>query len=147
MPSSSSLSGRRPKNCISCTSSSQRADRLGVSSKAGPCAADPRAAWRLFAAHYHLFRGTPSRLWLDHVFAEVFGIDVRLEAATADRYYDRITEALATPAFRPRALFDRFGIEWLATTEGPQDDLDHHAAIRASGRTALRRRKSASSVV
>ena len=108
-------------------------EALGVSSKAGPCAADPRAAWRLFAAHYHLFRGTPSRLWLDHVFAEVFGIDVRLEAATADRYYDRITEALATPAFRPRALFDRFGIEWLATTEGPQDDLDHHAAIRASG--------------
>src|SRR5690606_21707884 len=67
-------------------------EALGVSSKAGPCAADPRAAWRLLAAHYHLFRGTPSRLWLDHVFAEVFGIHVRLEAAAADRYYDRITD-------------------------------------------------------
>ena len=108
-------------------------EALGVPSKAGPSAADPRAAWRLFASHYHLFRGTPSRLWLDHVFAEVFGLDVRLDAATADHYFDRITEALATPAFRPRALFDRFGIEWLATTEGAQDDLDHHAAIRASG--------------
>lgn len=108
-------------------------EALGVSSKAGPSSADPRAAWRLFASHHHLFRGTPSRLWLDHVFADVFGLDTRLEAVTADHYYDRITEALATPAFRPRALFDRFGIEWLATTEGPQDDLDHHAAIRASG--------------
>jgi glucuronate isomerase len=108
-------------------------DRLGVPGKTGPGKGDPRAAWRLFADHYFLFRGTPSRLWLDHVFADVFGIDVALESATADLYYDRITEALATPAFRPRALFDRFGIELLATTEGAHEDLVHHAAIRASG--------------
>jgi glucuronate isomerase len=108
-------------------------DRLGVASKSGPSNADPRAAWRLFADHYYLFRGTPSRMWLDHVFAEVFGIDIALEGATADLYYDRITEALATPAFRPRALFDRFGIELLATTEGAHEELSHHAAIRASG--------------
>jgi len=108
-------------------------DRLGVPSRAGPAAADPREAWRLFAAHYHLFRGTPSRLWLDHVFAEVFGLEVALEAATADAVYDRIGAALATPEFRPRALFDRFGIELLATTEGAHETLDHHAAIRASG--------------
>jgi len=108
-------------------------EQLGVPSSAGPSSADPREAWRLFAARYHLFRGTPSRMWLDHVFAEVFGIDVALEAASADHYFDRIGEALATPAFRPRALFKRFGIELLATTEGPNDDLAHHAAIRASG--------------
>ena len=108
-------------------------DRLGVASRAGPSTADPREAWRLFASHYHLFRGTPSRLWLDHVFAAVFGIEVMLEAATADLYFDRIGEALATPAFRPRALFDRFNIELLATTEGAHEDLVHHAAIRASG--------------
>ena len=108
-------------------------DRLGVARRGGAAAADPREAWRLFAAHYHLFRGTPSRLWLDHVFAEVFGLEVALEAATADLYYDRIGAALATPAFRPRALFDRFGIELLATTEGAHEDLAHHAAIRASG--------------
>lgn len=108
-------------------------DRLGVPGRAGPSPADPREAWRLFARHYHLFRGTPSRLWLDHVFAEVFGFDLALEAATADLYYDRMTEALATPAFRPRALFDRFRIELLATTEGPHEDLVHHAAIRRSG--------------
>jgi glucuronate isomerase len=108
-------------------------DALGVPSRAGPSGAEPREAWRLFAAHYYLFRGTPSRLWLDHVFAELFGMDVALEAATADLYYDRIAQALATPAFRPRALFDRFGLELLATTEGPHEDLNHHARIRTSG--------------
>ncbi|HEX9932349.1 MAG TPA: glucuronate isomerase [Allosphingosinicella sp.] len=108
-------------------------DRLGVPSRAGPSSADPREAWRLFASHYYLFRGTPSRMWLDHVFAGVFGIEVALEAATADHYFDRIAEALATPAFRPRALFDRFGIELLATTEGPHEDLVHHETIRRSG--------------
>lgn len=95
--------------------------------------ADPRESWRLLANHYHLFRGTPSRLWLDWVFAEVFGFQVRLEASTADHYYDHITEQLAEDRFRPRALFERYGIEVLATTEGPNDDLRHHDAIRASG--------------
>ncbi|WP_242098448.1 glucuronate isomerase [Sphingomonas sp. CROZ-RG-20F-R02-07] len=108
-------------------------DALGVPARGGPSVSDPREAWRLFAAHYHLFRGTPSRLWLDHAFATVLGMDVRLEAETADLYYDRIGEQLATPAFRPRALFDRFGIELLATTEGAEADLSAHHAIRASG--------------
>jgi glucuronate isomerase len=108
-------------------------DELGVPSRTGAPATDPRAAWRTFASHYHLFRGTPSRLWLDHAFATVLGMDVRLEAATADLYYDRIGEQLATPAFRPRALFDRFGIEVLATTEGAEADLSAHHAIRDSG--------------
>lgn len=93
--------------------------------------ADPRKAWLRFADNYHLFRGTPSRIWLDWVFAEAFGIKVRLDAETADHYFDTITAALATEAFRPRALFDRYGIEVLATTESPLDPLDHHRAIRA----------------
>jgi glucuronate isomerase len=108
-------------------------DRLGVPGRGGASDVDPREAWRLFASHYYLFRGTPSRTWLDHVFAEVFGIDVALESATADLYYDHLNEALASPAFRPRALFERFNIELLATTEGPHEDLVHHAAIRQSG--------------
>ncbi|MFD1613211.1 glucuronate isomerase [Sphingomonas tabacisoli] len=99
----------------------------------GNPAVDPRAAWRLLAEHYHLFRGTPSRIWLDWVFAEAFGIDVRLDAETSDLYYDTITEKLGNDAFRPRALFERFGIEVIATTENPIDELKHHAAIRASG--------------
>jgi glucuronate isomerase len=108
-------------------------DALGVAARAGPSSADPREAWRLFAAHYYLFRGTPSRLWLDHVFAEVFGIDVRLDASTADLYFNRINQALATPEFRPRALFERFNIELLATTEAADDPLEQHEAIRRSG--------------
>ena len=95
--------------------------------------ADPRAAWRILAEHYHLFRGTPSRLWLDWVFAEVFALDVRLDGDTADTYYDTITEALQRPEFHPRALFERFGIEVLATTESPLDTLEHHRAIRDGG--------------
>jgi glucuronate isomerase len=109
-------------------------DRLGVPTVDGSATeADPRAIWKLFAENYHLFRGTPTRMWMDWVFAEAFGIDVQLEAATADLYYDTIDAALKTPAFRPRALFDRFNIELLATTESPLDPLEHHRAIRESG--------------
>ena len=105
---------------------------LGVSPRGSAQPADPRAAWRLLAANYHLFRGTPSRIWLDWVFSEAFGLDVMLTAETADHYYDRITDSLQQDAFRPRALFDRFGIEVIATTEGPLDTLESHAAIRDS---------------
>lgn len=108
-------------------------DALRVPRLDGVPATDPRAAWRLFASNYHLFRGTPSRMWLDHVFAEVFGIDRLLDAGTADHYYDTINAALATPGYRPRALFERFKIDFLATTEGADDPLEHHAAIRKSG--------------
>jgi len=99
----------------------------------GPVETDPRAIWRRFAENYHLFHGTPSRIWHDWVYAEAFGIEVRLSAETADHYFDLIDAALKTPAFRPRALFERFGLEVLATTESPLDPLDHHRAIQASG--------------
>ncbi|MBS0472864.1 MAG: glucuronate isomerase [Proteobacteria bacterium] len=95
----------------------------------GDAAADRRKVWRLFGANYHLFRGTPSRLWLDHVFATVFGLTERLDARTADSYFDAIAAALATPAFRPRALFKRFNIEKLATTEGALDALGDHDVL------------------
>ena len=85
----------------------------------GPVETDPRKIWRRFAENYHLFRGTPSRMWHDWVYAEAFGIDVRLSAETADHYYDIIDAALKTDAFRPRALFDRYNIEVLTTTESP----------------------------
>ena len=94
---------------------------------------EPRAIWRTFAERYHLFRGTPSRLWLDWVLAEVFGAEIPLSAANAERAFERISQRLAEPAFRPRALFERFGIEVLATTESPLDPLEQHAAIRRSG--------------
>ncbi|MGW8203760.1 glucuronate isomerase [Sphingomonas bisphenolicum] len=102
-------------------------DALGVRNPQ----ADPREAWRLLAQHYHLFRGTPSRMWLDWVFVHVFGMEVSLSQGTSDLYYDTITDRLATDALRPRSLFDRHGIELIATTESPLDTLEHHAAIRA----------------
>jgi glucuronate isomerase len=110
-------------------------EALGIAPQDGSPApaVDPRAAWRILASNYHLFRGTPSRMWLDWVFAEAFGLEVQLSADTADLYYDHITQALATPAFRPRALFERYGIEVLTTTESPLDTLEHHQAIAASG--------------
>ncbi len=108
-------------------------ESLGVlRSDGGPTEADGRKIWRLLAENYHLFRATPTQLWLDHAFQEVFGLDKRLCAATSDEYYDHIAECLASPAFRPRALFDRFGIEVIATTESPLDDLKWHRMIRDS---------------
>ena len=111
-------------------------EALGVPRRdddAGTPEHDPRAIWRLFARNYHLFRGTPTRLWLDHAFHTVFGIDERLTAESADRYFDRIAACLREDAFRPRALFERFNIEVIATTESPLDPLAHHRAIRESG--------------
>ena len=111
-----------------------RLEDLGIPRCDGaPVEQDARKIWRAFAANYHLFRGTPTRMWLDHAFGTVFGIDERLTPESADRTFDRINAALATPAFRPRALFERFNIEVIATTESPLDPLVHHQKIRASG--------------
>jgi glucuronate isomerase len=111
-----------------------RLEDLGIPRRdGGPVEQDARKIWHTFAAHYHLFRGTPTRIWLDHAFATVFGIDERLTGESADRYFDHIDACLGKPAFRPRALFERFNIEVIATTESPLDLLDHHRKIRASG--------------
>lgn len=109
-------------------------DQLGIPHADGSRApVDPREAWRVFASQFALLRGTPSALWLNHVFHQVFDLRIRLDAGSADHYYDHITAALQTPAFRPRALFERFSIEVIATTESPLDTLEHHATIRDSG--------------
>ena len=94
---------------------------------------DPRLIWRRFAAHYHLFRGTPSAMWLDHSFEHLFGIDDVLSTDTADAYYDHIDDCLGQDAFRPRALFERFNVEVLATTDAATDDLRWHQQLRDSG--------------
>lgn len=93
---------------------------------------DPRKVWRIFASHYHLFRGTPTRMWLDFSFQELFGLTERLEAKTADLYFDTIAARLRTPEFLPHALYERFNLEVLATTDSPLDSLEHHKAIRHS---------------
>jgi glucuronate isomerase len=94
---------------------------------------DRRRIWRRLADHYYIFRGTPCRAWLDHTFREVFGLDRAFGPESADYYYDAINEKLQQPAFRPRALFERFNIEVIATTEHSGDDLKHHEALAASG--------------
>ena len=94
---------------------------------------NPRRIWRIFAEHYYLFRGTPTRLWLDYSFQELFGLGERLNAKNADHYYDVISEKLLSPEFLPRALYERFKIEVLATTDSPLDSLEYHEAIRQSG--------------
>lgn len=111
-----------------------RLEDLGVRRLDGSAVeADGRRIWKLFAENYSLFRGTPTRLWMDYVLSSVFGIDEQLDAATADSVYDRIAEKLRQPEYRPRALFKRFNIEVIATTEGALDDLRWHKMIRESG--------------
>lgn len=90
-----------------------------------------RAAWRTLCEHWHVFRGTPVRYWFESELADIFGVRVRPSATTADAIYDQIAERLATPEFRPRALFEQFGISVLATTDDPTDDLASHAALAA----------------
>jgi glucuronate isomerase len=109
-------------------------DRLGVARRdGGPVETDGRAIWRLLARHWSALRATPSRLWLELTLTDVFGIHTPLRPETADAVYDELAERLSTDAFRPRSLFERFGIEVLATTESAVDDLSAHAKLAADG--------------
>jgi glucuronate isomerase len=109
-------------------------ERLGIPRTDGsPVESDPRKIWQLFGDHFHLFRGTPSGAWLMHELEDVFGITEPLSAASAMRLYDVIQSKLRQPAFRPRALFDRFNIEVLCTTDAATDSLEHHTTIKQSG--------------
>ncbi|UJP40109.1 glucuronate isomerase [Cellulomonas palmilytica] len=109
-------------------------DALGVPRRDGvPVETDPRAIWRTFASRWHLFRGTPTRLWLEHELVEVFGVTEPLSAASADRVYDHLVDRLAQPEFRPRALFERFNLEILSTTDPADSGLEDHARLAADG--------------
>lgn len=90
---------------------------------------EPRSVWRTLAEHWHRFAGTASGYWLTHELSTLFDVDEELEPSSADRIYDRVASALREPAFRPRALFARFGIEVLATTDDPLDDLSAHRSL------------------
>ena len=94
---------------------------------------DHRRIWQLFADHYYLFRGTPTGVWLDNELAGIFGVEEKLTAASAQRVYDQIAAKLALPEFKPRAMFERFNIEVLCTTDAATDPLRQHAYIKHSG--------------
>ncbi|HEU4947611.1 MAG TPA: glucuronate isomerase [Kribbella sp.] len=109
-------------------------EALGVRrTDGGPVEGDGRMIWRRFCEGWHLFRGTPSRLWLEHELSVVFGVTVAPSAETADDIYDTIAARISEPGFRPRALFDSFNLEILATTDSPLSTLSSHAALAASG--------------
>lgn len=111
-----------------------RLEELGVRRKDGSAVeTDGRKIWQRFADHYYLFRGTPTRLWMDYVLSSLFGVQEPLTPGNADAVYDRIAAKLAEPTYRPRALFERFNIEAIATTEGALDDLKYHRMVRESG--------------
>jgi glucuronate isomerase len=109
-------------------------EQLGIATRAEEVREhDPRQVWQVFAEHYYLFRGTPTGAWLDYELYYVFGVRQQLNGATAGRIYDQVNERLASREYLPRALFERFNIEVLTTTDGAADPLDHHRTLRASG--------------
>ena len=109
-------------------------EALGIPARDGSRGAhDPRAIWQIFGEHYYLFHGTPTGVWIDHELRELFGVRVKLNGDTAQAIYDDIAAQLAKPAFRPRALFERFNIDVLATTDKATDSLEHHRALQLSG--------------
>jgi len=109
-------------------------EALGVPTRDGsPVETDHRKIWQLFAEHFYLFAGTPTGAWLAHEFVEVFGVIEKLNGANALQIYDYIQKKLAAPEFLPRALFERFNIEALSTTDAASDSLSHHKKVKASG--------------
>jgi glucuronate isomerase len=102
----------------------------------GPVESDPRVIWRTFCEHWHLYRGTPSRYWLEHELVNVFGVTIEPSAATADKLFDAIATRLDEPKFRPQQLLDRFRIELLSTTDPATSPLADHARLRDQGFTS-----------
>ena len=109
-------------------------ESLGIPrTDSAPVEADHRKIWQIFAEHFYLFRGTPTGMWLTHELHDVFGIRRKLNGKTSLEIYDQIADCLAKPEFRPRRMFEQFGIEVLATTDTASDPLEYHKAIRDSG--------------
>lgn len=106
---------------------------LGVSTlNGGKLEEDPKKIWKIFSENYYLFRGTPSALWLDYSFEKVFGLTEPLSIKNSDVYFDQIEEKLSNPEFLPKALFKKFNIEVLSTTDSAISDLNHHTELKKS---------------
>ena len=109
-------------------------EQLGIPRRdGGEVERDHRKVWQIFAEHFSLFRGTPTGMWLAHELLSVFGVEEKLSGESGQRIYDQISAKMATPEFRPRAMFERFNIEAMSTTDAATDPLPHHQAIRKSG--------------
>ena len=92
-----------------------------------------RESWQVFADNFHLFRGTPTGIWLTDEFANVFGVTEKLTGDNAQEIYDQIDVKLKSPDFKPRALYEKFNIEVLCTMDAATDSLEYHQRIRESG--------------
>lgn len=108
-------------------------DALGLARKGETANVSGLEAWKLFAANYHLFHGTPSKLWIDHAFHWAFGIAEELNADNAEQLYHTITRRLADADLKPLAVLDRAKVEVIATTEFALDPLTHHHVLKAKG--------------
>lgn len=116
-----------------------RLENLGIPSQNGqPVETNPRKIWKHFAEHFYLFRATPTGLWLKDELINVFGIEQNLNTHTADTIYDELEYKLSLPEFQPRALFERFNIEVLCTTDAATDTLEHHQSLKQQGFNNLR---------
>ncbi|BAY30789.1 glucuronate isomerase HrmI [Nostoc carneum NIES-2107] len=114
-------------------------EALGIPTKDGtPIETDHRQIWQIFADHFYLFRGTPSGLWLKDELINVFGVDEPLNSRNAGNIYDYLEKQLALPEFSPRALFKRFNIEVLCTTDAASDNLEHHQSLHREHFTQIR---------
>lgn len=109
-------------------------EALGIPRRdGGTIETDHRKIWQTVCDHWHLFRGTPTSLWLRDELRDIFGIEQKINSANAQDIYDAIAAQLRRPEFQPRRLFERFRIEVLATTDAATATLEEHQRIRSSG--------------
>jgi len=114
-------------------------EHLGIPTQDGTSIeTGPRKIWRLFAEHFYLFQGTPTGLWIKDELSTVFCIDKKLNATNADEIYDELEHKLAQADYSPRALFKRFNIEVLCTTDAVTDSLEEHQSLHNEDWTQVR---------
>lgn len=103
--------------------------RLPSSGSEVDLAAHAANAWQIFADRWHLFAGTASGYWFVRELRDVFGIDQEFNSQSANQIREQIEAKLLEPEMLPRALFEKFNIEVLATTDSPTDDLAAHSEL------------------
>jgi len=89
----------------------------------------PEENWKVLADNWKLFRSTPSRIWFQEILATLFDVSEILAPENAAKIYAQINTKLQSPEFKPQALFKRFNIELLATTDSTSDSLDSHIEL------------------
>ncbi|HNX95168.1 MAG TPA: glucuronate isomerase [Holophaga sp.] len=76
--------------------------------------------------------------WTHVELKRYFGIDELLDGSSAQRIWDQTSEQLRSAEFSCHGILARSRVRALCTTDDPIDDLKHHAAIAASGKSPAR---------